>query len=55
MMEESPELWKPDLWRKNGEGFPLKDDYDIQRVLRMSPGRFDSTKELEEGRSQAEI
>jgi hypothetical protein len=55
MMEETPEKWTPDLWRRNGEVFPLKDDYDIQHVLRMSPGRFDSTKELEEGRSHAEI
>jgi hypothetical protein len=54
-MEETPELWKPDLWRTNGETFPLKDDYDIERVLRTSPGRFGSTKEIEEGRIQAEV
>ena len=55
MMEETPEMWKPELWRRNGKVFPLKDDYDMQRVLRMSPGRFESTKEIDEGRSQAEI
>jgi hypothetical protein len=55
MMEEKPEMWKPDLWRRNGEVIPLKDDYDIQGVLRMSRGRFDSTKQIEEGRSQAEM
>lgn len=55
MMEETPEMWKPDIWRRNGEVFPLKDDYDIPRVLRMSAGRFGNTKELEEGRSQPEI
>jgi hypothetical protein len=54
-MEETPEMWKPDLWRRDGEVIPLKDDYDIQGVLRMPRGRFDSTKEIQEGRSQAEI
>jgi hypothetical protein len=54
-MEERPELWKPDLWRKNGETFPLKDDYDLGSIVRRSPGRADSTKEIEEGRSQAEV
>jgi len=55
MMEETPEMWKSDLWHRNGEVFPLKDEYNMQRVLRVSPGRFDSTKELEQGRSQEEI
>jgi hypothetical protein len=54
-MEETPELWKPDLWRKNSETFPLKDDYDLDRVLRIPPERFGSNKEIEEVRSQAEV
>ncbi|GFG39696.1 hypothetical protein Cfor_04781 [Coptotermes formosanus] len=54
-MEETPELWKPDLWRRNGEIFPLKDDYDIQHVLQRSPGRFGSTKEIQEGRNQGDV
>jgi hypothetical protein len=54
-MEERPELWKPDLWRKNSGTFPLKDDYDLESVVRRSLGRSGSTKEIEEGRSQAEV
>jgi hypothetical protein len=54
-MEERPELWKPDLWSKNSETFPLKDEYDLESVVRRSPRRPESTKELEEGRSQAEV
>jgi hypothetical protein len=54
-MEDTPELWKPELWRKNSETFPLKDDFDLEYVMRRSPGRFGSTKEVEEGRSQAEV
>jgi hypothetical protein len=54
-MEERPELWKPDLWRKNSETFPLKDEYYLDSIVRRSTGRSDSTKEIEEGRSQAEV
>lgn len=54
-MEEAPELWKPDLWRKNSETFPLRDDFDVEQVVRRSPGRFGSTKEIDEGRSQVEV
>ncbi|PSN34798.1 hypothetical protein C0J52_24369 [Blattella germanica] len=45
-MEESPELWKPDLWRKNNENFPLRDEFDIQHIVRRSTGPFnkDNTK-----------
>jgi len=55
MMEETPEMWKPDLWNRNGEMVPLKDEYDVGRVLRVPPGRFDIAKEQEESRSQEEI
>jgi hypothetical protein len=55
MMEERPEMWNPDLWRKNSETFPLKDEYDLESIVRRSPGRSDRTKEIEEGRSQAEV
>jgi len=55
MLEETPEIWKPDLWHRNGEMFPLKDEYDVHRVLRVSPGRFGSSKELAEGRSEEEM
>jgi hypothetical protein len=54
-MEETPELWKPDLWSKNSETFPLRDDFDVEHVMRRSPGRFGITKEIEEGRSQPEV
>ncbi|XP_069688185.1 uncharacterized protein ETH isoform X2 [Periplaneta americana] len=50
-MEEAPELWKPDLWRKNGQSFPLKDDIDYQHIVRRSTGN----KEIDEVRSQAEV
>jgi len=55
MTEETPDMWKPDLWRRNGEAFPLKDEYEMRRVLRMSAGRLDSSKELEEGPSEEEM
>jgi hypothetical protein len=54
-MEETPELWKPDLWRKNRDTFPLRDDFDVEHVMRRSSGRFGNNKEVEEGRSQAEV
>ncbi|XP_023707959.1 uncharacterized protein LOC111864713 [Cryptotermes secundus] len=54
-MEERPELWKPDLWSKNSEPFPLKDEYDLESVVRRSPGRSDSAKDIEEARSRAEV
>jgi hypothetical protein len=54
-MEERPELWNPELWRKNNAAFPLKDAYDMEDIVRRSRGGSDITKEAEESRIQAEV
>jgi hypothetical protein len=54
-MEERPDLWRPDLWRRNSEAFPLRDQFDLEPLVRRSAGPSGGTKELEELRSQAEV
>jgi hypothetical protein len=47
-MEERPELWKPELWHRNSEAFPLRDQFDLEPLVRRSAGPSDSAKESEE-------
>jgi hypothetical protein len=47
-MEERPELWKPELWHRNSEAFPLRDQFDLEPLVRRSAVPPDSAKESEE-------
>ncbi|KAJ9580941.1 hypothetical protein L9F63_023888 [Diploptera punctata] len=54
-MEMNPDIWNPDLWRKNSQFYPMRDEYDIPHVTRRSIGPDNNEKRaVEDSRNQAE-